>query len=180
MLPHLSPTVRRVPNPGDVLHHESTRDGWSVDPFIVLIEHLESLNPRLLPQHRETLVDDILNRDSPAELGIADIPRSWSSECEKIVTTGQMRAIRYVDSNDSTQLGMSTDPNDPVIDWSSLGWVMEDFHDRSGVLCLRHRDGRCRLVSSGDLHDFDGMRGMEEGVAIPYLVIEEVFWEVKG
>lgn len=37
-------------------------------------------------------------------------------------------------------LSMSTDPNNPVVDWSSLCWIVEYFHDRSGVLCLGDHD----------------------------------------
>jgi hypothetical protein len=49
---------------------------------------------------------------------------------------------------------MGADPNDPIVDWSSLSRVMENFHDRSGVLRLRyHNVEGCRLVSPGDLHD---------------------------
>ena len=58
-----------------------------------------------------------------------------------------------------TQLGMSTDPDDPVVDRSSLGRIIDDFHDGSGALCLRHHDGRrCWIVSPGDLHDLDRAR----------------------
>lgn len=55
MLPHVRPVTKCDPNPGVVLHHEGSRDGRGVDPLVVLIEHLEGLDPRLLPQHRETL-----------------------------------------------------------------------------------------------------------------------------
>ena len=55
-----------------------------------------------------------------------------------------------------TQLGVSTDPDDPAVDRSSLGWIMDDFQDGSGVLCLRYHDGRGRWVVSPEvLHDLD-------------------------
>ena len=88
MLPHVSPTTRFIPYPEDVLHHESSWDGWGVDPFLVLIEHLEGLNLGFLPQHRETLVEWTSNRNSLAEIGTVDIPHGWRFGCEEIVTTG--------------------------------------------------------------------------------------------
>jgi len=36
---------------------------------------------------------------------------------------------------------MGADPNDPIVDRSSLSGIMEDFHDRSRVLCLEYHDG---------------------------------------
>ena len=45
-----------------------------------------------------------------------------------------------------TQLGMGADPDDPVIDWPSLSWVVEDFHDCSGVPCLKRQSGRRHRV----------------------------------
>ena len=59
MLPHVRPVTRCDPNLGGVLHHEGSWDGRSVDPLLVLVEHLEGLDPRLLPQHRETLVEGV-------------------------------------------------------------------------------------------------------------------------
>ena len=88
MLPHVSPMTRFVPNPGDVLHHESSWDGRGVDPLLVLIEHLEGLDPGFLPQHRETLVEWTSNRNSLVEIGTVDVPHGWRFGCEEIVTTG--------------------------------------------------------------------------------------------
>lgn len=82
---------------------------------------------------------------------------------------------------------MSAYPNDPIVDRSSLRRIMEDFHDCSRVLRLRYHNGRKRrLVSPGNLQDlaktFDGTwnEGLTEGEVIPYLVVEEVTWKVKG
>ena len=72
---------------------------------------------------------------------------------------------------------MSTDPDNPIVDRSSLGGIVEYFHDRGGVPCLGYRDaGRCRPISPGDFDDGLG----EEEELVPYLVIEEVFWKVEG
>jgi len=87
-----------------------------------------------------------------------------------------------------TQLSMSTDPNNPVVDWTGLWGIVEDFHDRSGVLRLRYRDGRG--VDSSNQGNFTiswggGPLGFGVGrwwkvrVAL-YLVVEEVFWKVEG
>ena len=81
---------------------------------------------------------------------------------------------------------MSTDPNDPIVDWSSLCWIMEYFHDRSGVLCLGDHDvevsarqPRGSSRSRGEVHWGLG-EGMEKGELMLYLVIEEVFWKVES
>lgn len=89
MLPHVRPVARRDPDRGDVLHHESSWDGQSVDPLLVLIQHLEGLDSRLLPQHRETLAERASNRNSSVEIGTVGLPQSWRSERERIVTMGQ-------------------------------------------------------------------------------------------
>lgn len=78
MLPHVSPMVRGVPNPGDVLHHEGPWDGRGADPLLVLIEDLEGLNPGLLPQHCETLVaGDPSGQNAFGGTEIVDTPRNW-------------------------------------------------------------------------------------------------------
>jgi len=82
---------------------------------------------------------------------------------------------------------VSTDPNDPIVDWSSLSWIVEDFHDRGRVLRLRYHDGRKHLLVSPG-HPYDPTKrpvgswdeGAGGGKLVLYLVIEEVFWEVKG
>ena len=81
---------------------------------------------------------------------------------------------------------MSADPDDPVVDWSSLSRIMEYFHDRSGVLCLRYYDVE---VSARQLRGASRSRGevrwglgggIEKSELILYLVIEEDFWKVKS
>jgi len=80
---------------------------------------------------------------------------------------------------------MSTNPNDPIVDRSSLCGIMEDFHDRSGVLCLRYH-GKCLFVSIGSpRHLAKGFVGawnekLTGDEVIFHLIVEEVFWETKG
>ena len=49
MLPRVSLAYEFDPDPGSVLHHKSSWDRGSVNPVLVLVEHLEGLDPRLLP-----------------------------------------------------------------------------------------------------------------------------------
>ena len=81
---------------------------------------------------------------------------------------------------------MSTDPDDPIVDRSSLNRIVEYFHDRSGVLCLGYLDVEVSArqpsgssQSRGDVRWGLG-EGIEKGELILYLAIEEVFWKAKS
>ena len=94
------------------------------------------------------------NRNSIAGIWAVDLPRNWSSKREKIVTTGQRWATCFHRLRQTlTQLGVGTDPDNPIVDRFSLDWVVEYFHDGGRVPCLRCHDVRCQLIIPGDLHD---------------------------
>ena len=49
MLPRVSFAYGSELDPEDILHHEGSRNRGSVYPLVVLVEHLEGLDPRFLP-----------------------------------------------------------------------------------------------------------------------------------
>lgn len=101
------------------------------------------------------------------------------------IIIGQMIGRRFVGSiyvSGLTQLCMGADPNDPVVDRSSLRWVMEDFHDRSRIPCLRFHNGRVDSLVWGIVATSwrNSLQKVVRGEIVLYLAVEEVFWEVKG
>lgn len=62
---------------------------------------------------------------------------SWRFQGGRIVTSVQVDEINL---RERSQLGMGADPDDSVVEWPSLSWVVEDFHDCGRLLRLR-RDG---------------------------------------
>lgn len=93
MLSRVSLTFGFGPGEGDVLHYECSRDGRGIDPLLVLVESLEGFDPRLLPQHRETLVGNVSDLYTPPIFRMVNLPQSW--RCEDVLMYQQrLRSFR--------------------------------------------------------------------------------------
>ncbi len=115
-----------------LLDHERARDGWGVDPLVLLVQDLQCLDSGLLPQDREAL---------RIVVNINIVTKLLRAQREH-VSTSQLLDIQNQDSIKHERLhgllSVCPDPDDSVVHRPCLRRVMEGLHDRRRILRLVH------------------------------------------